>query len=195
MTDEDDMFSRWSKRKRAVAHEEARETPAPADPEPAPAAKEDVDETALLHRLNLPVPESMQPGDDFSAFMKAGVPEFLRKRALRMLWRSNPVLANLDGLNDYDDDFRSPEMTKKVLATAYKVGRGFLRADPPPEILRDNDAEKTAVSSESPESAPDPAGEETVPAPPADAAIAEVARESEDDTESSFQPRRMRFDT
>ncbi|MEO0917248.1 MAG: DUF3306 domain-containing protein, partial [Pseudomonadota bacterium] len=116
---DDDFLSRWSRRKRAVAEEaspsDEAARPAPAISEPATAEEEE----ALLVELKLPSPESMKPGDDFSAFMADGVPEFLRKRALRVLWRSNPVLANLDGLNDYDDDFTSPELTQKVLATAY----------------------------------------------------------------------------
>ena len=37
-------------------------------------------------------------GDDFSGFMARNVPDHLRRRALRKLWVSNPVLANLDGL-------------------------------------------------------------------------------------------------
>jgi hypothetical protein len=37
--------------------------------------------------------------------MKQAVPEELRRLALRKLWRSDPVLANVDGLNDYDLDY------------------------------------------------------------------------------------------
>ncbi len=124
MAEDDDFLSRWSRRKRTVAAEPEAE-PDPV-PEPLPeTAPEDEDEEALLERLGLPVPETLKEGDDFSGFMGSGVPAFLRKRALRVLWRSNPVLANLDGLNDYDDDFNSPELTQKVLATGYQVGRGF----------------------------------------------------------------------
>ena len=99
MSDEDDIFSRWSRRKRQVA----KETEAPvatvdatAEQPPEVTAEEDEDEAAILEKFNLPVPETMQKGDDFSGFMQAGVPEFLRKRALRVLWRSNPVLAHSD---------------------------------------------------------------------------------------------------
>ena len=122
---DDDFLSRWSRRKRAVA-DEAPDTV--VEPAPAPTAEPETpeEESALLAKLGLPVPENLKPGDDFSAFMADHVPPFLRKRALRVLWRSNPVLANLDGLNDYDEDFTSPELTQKVLATAYKVGRGIV---------------------------------------------------------------------
>jgi hypothetical protein len=122
------------------------------------------------------------------------VPEFLRKRALRVLWRSNPVLANLDGLNDYDDDFRSPELTKKVLATAYKVGRGLLRDDHSPEIMQNNDKD-TEVSDEAPimpaadDQPEERVAEDTVAAEPGEVEAVEPG------TDFSFNPKRMRFQT
>jgi Protein of unknown function (DUF3306) len=64
---------------------------------------------------------------DFARFLEKDVPEALRRRALRQLWRSDPVLANVDGLNDYDDDFTDAALAVKVLETAHKVGRGYLK--------------------------------------------------------------------
>lgn len=49
--------------------------------------------------------ETLDYESDFTVFMDAKVPEALRRMALRKLWRSNPILANIDGLNDYDEDF------------------------------------------------------------------------------------------
>lgn len=193
--DEDDIFARWSRRKRRVAEEERVEIvkAAPEAPASEPPA-EDEDESALLERLGLPVPESLKAGDDFSAFMRAGVPEFLRRRALRVLWKSNPILANLDGLNDYDADFTSPELTKKILATGYRIGRGFLIEPSVPEILQENDKEtqtasvdatelpeeNTAVLESPPRSVPEPS-----------TALSEAAETEE----FSFNPKRMRFET
>ncbi len=198
MSDDDNIFSRWSRRKRAV---EKEEVPVPAV-ELAEPEREildgDEEEQALLERLNLPLPESLKEGDDFSIFMRANVPGFLRKRALHVLWRSNPVLANLDGLNDYDDDFTSPELTKKVLATGYKVGRGFLK-----DLLE-----------EKPEDIPDEAGETPEPVLAAveivdddndiagesgdleetDNPAGEDMSEAGDGEDESFRPRRMKFD-
>lgn len=81
-----------------------------------------------------PVPEDLVDVDvatldyssDFERFMRDDVPDALRRQALRQLWRSDPVLANLDGLCDYDDDFTDAALAVKVLETAHKVGRGFL---------------------------------------------------------------------
>jgi len=54
------------------------------------------------------------------------VPERLRKRALRMLWRSNPVLANVDNLVDYGEDFAAEGVLGEVIQTIYQVGKGIL---------------------------------------------------------------------
>lgn len=182
---DDDFLSRWSKRKRAVVEEAEEAKPLPvAEPEP----QTEDEEADLLARLDLPVPETLQSGDDFSRFMADGVPQFLRRRALKVLWRSNPVLANLDGLNDYDDDFTSPELTQKVLATGYKVGRGFL----------------SALSEEKAEGTPEPKADETVPEPDKPEETIVISSEndpapkqvSEDAEDAAVQrPRRMRFET
>ncbi len=185
MTD-DDFLSRWSRRKRKVAEEEAVETALQPVPEPeAEIEAEPEDEEVLLARLNLPAPESLKPGDDFSAFMADGVPQFLRKRALRVLWRSNPVLANLDGLNDYDEDFTSPELTQKVLATAYQVGRGFVSQVTQPEVTESDVPE--SAEEEAPAAKSQPVRKSPENQGPADTVV------HEDDAELAPRPRRMRF--
>ncbi len=65
--------------------------------------------------------------------MRKGVPPELRKRALQRLWRSNPTLANLDGLVDYAEDYNRSGTATAVVRTAYQVGRGMLeRVAAPP---------------------------------------------------------------
>ncbi len=180
---DDDFLSRWSRRKRAVAEEEPVVAPDP-DPEPSAEPETEEEESALLAKLNLPVPESLQSGDDFSAFMADHVPQFLRKRALRVLWRSNPVLANLDGLNDYDEDFTSPELTQKVLATAYQVGRGI--------VAKVTETESVLPQEDSEEPLPKPV-EETVILSENQPSPHTVAYD--DDEPAPPRPRRMRFET
>jgi len=71
--------------------------------------------------------DSLDYDSDYTRFMGKGVPEAVRKRALRMLWGSNPILANVDGLNDYDEDFTDAALAVKgLLKTSYKVGSGYL---------------------------------------------------------------------
>jgi len=71
-------------------------------------------------------PDQMQGGDDFTAFLRDEVPAHLRKRALRVLWRSNPVLACVDDLVDYGNDFKAEALEAEVFKTAYQVGKGML---------------------------------------------------------------------
>ena len=81
----------------------------------------------LLLELNLPDPDAMEMGDDFSVFMSKAVPDRIRRRALRTLWRSNPVLANVDMLVDYGEDFTDSAMVVENMQTAYQVGKGMLK--------------------------------------------------------------------
>ena len=215
MSRDDDFLSRWSNRKRAVREEEAQQKPTPEEAsetleEPAEVEVKDTEtEEEILARFNLPSPESLGPGDDFSGFMQSGVPEYLRRRALRRLWRSNPVLANLDGLNDYDEDFTSPEETMKVLKTAYKVGRGFLK-DPEEEeessIATDEGAGGDGETGESVagevESLKESAQADAAPEMDDQVDTAEVSpldKSGENlgnsERDSAPRPRRMRFET
>lgn len=132
--EEDGFLNRWSRRKHAARTEPpvtASETAAASDPTAEAVAEQAApDEGALsdaelLEKHGLPDPRDMKAGDDFSAFMRAGVPARLRRLALRRLWVSNPALANLDELLDYGEDFTDAATVIENLATAYQVGRGF----------------------------------------------------------------------
>ena len=110
--------------------------------------REEASDEAVLTELNLQVPEDMRLGDDFSSFMQNAVPEHLRRRALRVLWRSNPVLANLDSLVDYGEDFTDCVTVHDNMQTAYQVGKGMLAQvvkmaeAREPETLADRQIEK-----------------------------------------------------
>lgn len=136
------FLNRWSTRKQAarvdeVAPDSDPEALAPAET-PEEPEKSDVE---ILEELGLKDPDEMAPGDDFSGFMASGIPDRLRNRALRKLWLTNPVLANLDELIDYGEDFTDAATVVENLQTAYRVGKGFLRQE---EIDAENDAENDA---------------------------------------------------
>lgn len=80
----------------------------------------------ILEQLHLKDPDTLQQGDDFAAFMRADVPQRLRRRALRTLWRSNPVLACLDDLAEYNEDFNAEWFAGGIIQTTYQVGKGML---------------------------------------------------------------------
>ena len=88
--------------------------------------QEEKSDAELLAEHNLPDPDALTAEDDFSGFMAKTVPERLRQRALRKLWRLNPALANVDGLVDYGEDFTDAAMVIENLASTYQVGKGML---------------------------------------------------------------------
>jgi Protein of unknown function (DUF3306) len=136
-TGSDDFLSRWSRRKLGEASDEpAPEIPKPESPE-TEAVKAAVPEAAVPEAESedqgdpevmalLPDIDGMDDSSDFTVFLQAGVPEALRRRALRKLWGVNPVLANLDGLNDYDEDYTQLHTLGEGMKTLYRIGKGFV---------------------------------------------------------------------
>jgi hypothetical protein len=122
-----DFLGRWSRRKLGeAAGAPANETPKPESAQPVvPAARtEDQGDPEVVAQL--PDIDGMDDSSDFTVFLQAGVPEALRRRALRKLWRVNPVLANLDGLNDYDEDYTQLHTLGRGMKSLYKAGKGFV---------------------------------------------------------------------
>lgn len=131
-----DKLSRWSRLKaQAAAAEEETKTAAAgaAMPEPAAAAAEE--ESALGDGTadtppeaapELPDLATLTAESDYTVFLAEGVAEETQRQALRILWRSDPVLANVSGLNDYDDDYRAIGTVQQVVETVYRAGAGYL---------------------------------------------------------------------
>ncbi|MGK7653980.1 DUF3306 domain-containing protein [Roseovarius sp. B08] len=118
----------WSRRKARVAAEDAAEVKAREEAKRAEvrASLEEKSDAEVLELLGLPDPDTMNRGDDFSAFMAEAVPDRIRRWALRRLWGTNPALANLDGLVDYGEDFTDSTRVIENMQTAYQVGKGML---------------------------------------------------------------------
>ena len=122
------MSDFWSRRKAAVAAEQAQdaaEVQERARAETAAELEAKTDEE-ILEELGLPDPKTLKPGDDFAAFLKDAVPDRIKRVALRKLWTSNPILANVDGLLDYGEDFTDAAVGAGVVETTYQVGKGML---------------------------------------------------------------------
>ncbi|MCP4208109.1 MAG: DUF3306 domain-containing protein [Shimia sp.] len=118
----------WARRKAGVAAEAEAEVVAveKADLAQAHATLEEKSDAEILAELDLPDPDALEKGDDFSVFLEKAVPERIRRRALRNLWLSNPVLANIDELVDYGEDFTDSAMAVEAIQTTYQVGKGML---------------------------------------------------------------------
>jgi Protein of unknown function (DUF3306) len=127
---EEGVLTRWSRLKREHAEQAdsppsedvaAASAPLPAASDAGAGAEEGADAVRLE---DLPDIETLTYESDFSVFMAKGVPKAIRNQALKKLWRSHPVLANLDGLNDYDLDYRPSEIRALAARAAEDLARG-----------------------------------------------------------------------
>jgi len=119
----------------------------PVEADPKDGAPEETGE-ASIDPEDLPDIESLDSESDYTVFMQQGVPDELRKLALRKLFLSNPAFAVLDGLNDYDEDYSLLGIAVEKVKTAYVAGRGFLEDkdlvqidDPDEELAEDEGIE------------------------------------------------------
>ena len=136
----------WSRRKAKVAEEQAVEVKAAHNAVIAEKHKalEEKTDAEICEEFGLPDPDELQPGDKIVAFMRDEIPERIKRRAMRALWRSNPVLACLDGLNDYDDDYTNLVTDMPGVPTSYQVGKGLTAHVE--ELQRQQELEDTQIA-------------------------------------------------
>lgn len=206
----DEVFlERWSRRKRGLEDSDAAEeseTGEPAAPggeatDPEQAVAEPETDAEILDRLKLPEPETLGSGDDFKRFMRGEVPARLRNRALRRLWATNPLLAGVDDLWEYGEDFTDKAKVVENLQTVYQVGRGMVR-----KLLEAEDeeggeaatvagrpdapAEDAETVAEAPAPEAEPAEAESAEAEPSEAEPAEPAATDAGSAADAVPPRR-----
>ncbi len=100
---EEDFLTRWSRKKGEEEH-----LPDLLIEEDETLATEDKSQQQVqnLTDEDMPPVESLDENSDYSGFLSPGVSDELRQLALRKLFRSAKFNVR-DGLDDYDDDFRS----------------------------------------------------------------------------------------
>lgn len=94
----DGFLSRWSRRKRGELPEAAAPAPVPA---PVPVLEPEFDVATL------PDVATATAETDFTAFLQKGVPEFLKRQALRRAWTLDPGIRDFVGPADYAWDFNA----------------------------------------------------------------------------------------
>lgn len=202
-------LQRWA-RKKAEAGKPAEPVPPQTKaPELSPeeqelALNEALPEQEVLAKYHLPDPDTLELGADITGFMRKEIPELLRRKALRALWKTNPVLAVLDGLNDYDEDYTDAALATKTVNTLYKVGQGMFDKNARREEQGDTQIEPQASSPNvippAPKQAP-PVSTDNEPAPETPAipsAEPFPAEPASSDTQEEWEPRyrpRMRFES
>ena len=178
---EEDFLTRWSRRKREVAKEEARETPAPEAPAQPPAPVSEKPEVAF-DLASLPSLESINELTDIKAFLREGVPADLTRAALRRVWTADPAIRDFVGLAENAWDFTDPaampgfgplEATDEVRQMIAQVVRQIGQAAQPRESeavsghaeVAENSSDSNAIipltGVHNPATKQDEAGEET----------------------------------
>lgn len=120
----DSFLGRWSQRKAA-----ARRGELPAEPDP-PAAAPQPPEAPVPNRAEaksaeapaapeLPPLESLDETSDYSVFFSEGVSETIKRAALRKLFHTASFNVT-DGLDDYDEDFRTFKSLGNVVTREMK---------------------------------------------------------------------------
>ncbi len=183
----------WSRRKAAVQAETEAEALAAEEQiiTTRQAELEEKSDAEILAEFDLPDPDTLEAGDDVSGFMAKAVPDRLRRRALRRLWRLNPVLANVDGLVDYGEDYTDAACVIENIQTAYQVGKGMLaHVEALAAEAEVSEAETEADMPEAIES-----GEEPINAVEPEPEAPQMAEmEEPEEIELPPAPRRMKFE-
>jgi hypothetical protein len=130
---EEEFLKRWSRQKMTKTDEAAQPDDLLVDGNEQ-ASLPDIPEESAANTENDPPPElppidTLDKDSDYTPFLGDNVPEELAQKAFRKLWTSDPAFANLDGLNDYDDDYSMLGMVETVVETAYKIGKGYVSDD------------------------------------------------------------------
>ncbi|RUV72724.1 MAG: DUF3306 domain-containing protein [Mesorhizobium sp.] len=113
----DNVFARWSRRKRAARYSataEPEKDQLAADAAAAPAgigeqlAPAIVEPEAAEPAEPLPRVEDLTAQSDLSAFLHKGVPKMLKRAALRKMWSLDPAIRDHIGPSEYAWDFNRP---------------------------------------------------------------------------------------
>ena len=156
MTDEH-FLSRWSRRKTLAKTQPAEASAPVAAPLPPPPVPQP--EAPVAVEPPLPPVESLTLESDFTPFMRPGVDEALKRRALKTLL-ADPRFNVMDGLDVYIDDYSKPDPLPEgwlEKLNAYARLDDWKPVPPAEEGV-------AADSADEPEQAPDlPTGEEEKP--------------------------------
>jgi hypothetical protein len=132
---DDNFLARWSRRKQAVKESEAVALPQEAaQEEPAAAGPQESADSMAAEAEPLPRVEDLTADSDVSAFLRKGVPEALKKAALRRMWSLDPTIRDFVGPADYAWDYNNPSSIPgfgpATAAAAAKVVAELSRALP-----------------------------------------------------------------
>jgi hypothetical protein len=187
--EDDNFFSRWSRRKVQVrSGEPLQPEPAPTVASPVPAATAPAGDAAVPTEIGsvpaepaAPPPTlddvaELTPESDFKRFVGRSVSPEVRNAAVKKLF-TDPHFNVMDGLDIYIDDYSKPSPLSAAMM-AKMVGAQFLKLVDDPNEVKPAQANAAAVAAAPvtlPDESPNLPPEADTSEPPADATVATVA--------------------
>jgi hypothetical protein len=114
MSGDENFLARWSRRKQALKEPESlpgegSRTTGASEDGASPASGEGFARAEADPSEPLPRVEELTAESDISAFLRKGVPEALRKAALRRIWSLDPAIRDYVGPAENAWDFNDPD--------------------------------------------------------------------------------------
>lgn len=168
MTDQESFIERWSRLKRRKPTEPPPQAEAlPLGPQATQEAASEAEtekpgtepESAAkpLDPPPLPPLDTLGADSDYTPFLAPGVPEELRRLALRKAWSSDPAIAGFRGFAEYDWDYNAPGYGQLLPTDDIKRLCDAIFGNDGTEPPADRSVEETATARDEPETG---AGEE-----------------------------------
>ncbi|MBI3709834.1 MAG: DUF3306 domain-containing protein [Proteobacteria bacterium] len=147
------FLRRWSRRKQTARTEPAADAAPPVPSQSAETERSKPATPAVTARpealtepdalpagqakavdpVELPSIEGLTKDSDYSVFLRAGVPEQLRRQALRKLWVSDPILATPDALDMHNIDYNAVPTFPEGFRSLARTGPSAAPAEAPPD--------------------------------------------------------------
>jgi hypothetical protein len=119
MNDREHFLRRWSRRKQEAAiaatesaavqpRQESEQVPSTEDVS-LPTRNDQAQRDGDVDLKDLPSIDSITAATDIRRFLMPGVPDELRRAALRRAWRADPAIRDFVGLSENSWDFNNPE--------------------------------------------------------------------------------------
>lgn len=144
VADDESFLSRWSRRKLAQrdqaraglepqpSQETATSAVIPGGDGTLPAPDSAAEKSAARKPVTLdelPSFDSLTATSDYSPFLRDGVPENLRRQALRKLWASDPILSAPDPFDLHAFDYNAVPTFPQGIPSLIRAGLGMVQPE------------------------------------------------------------------
>jgi hypothetical protein len=206
-TGDEGFLSRWSRLKRgepASAPKTADRAEPSASPDTPPVASADdvaQADAPTIRPEDLPNIDELTAESDFKAFLQKGVPEELRRLALRKLWTADPAIRDFIEVAENQYDFNAGHVPGfGPLAPDVDIGKLLAQATgatpaPTPDKPDGDPRQDVAISDASPQPpSTDEAPDRSAQVPPRDGSVTDDAQNVAElpDEQAPMRPSRRR---